>query len=50
MGFVLLLQDGYLDCLEGFTYQDSTEHLDLTSLRPTRIDMLPLAGSKAPPS
>ena len=50
MGFVLFLRDGYLDCLEGFTDQDSTEHLDLTSLRPTRIDMLPLAGSKAPPS
>ena len=49
MGFVLFLQEGYLDCLEGFTYQDSTEHLDPASLRPVRIDVLPLARRKAPP-
>ena len=32
MGFVLWLQDGYADCLEGFTVDDSTVGIDFTAL------------------
>jgi hypothetical protein len=31
-GFVLWLTDGYADCLEGFTVDDSTSDLDLAAL------------------
>jgi hypothetical protein len=33
MGFILWLSDGYLDCLEGYTYDDDTTALDLINLR-----------------
>ena len=32
MGFILWLRHGYLNCLEGYTYDDSTTSLDLTNL------------------
>jgi len=28
MGFILWLKDGYLDCLEGYSYDDSTVGVD----------------------
>jgi hypothetical protein len=31
-GFILWLEDGYADCLEGFTIEDSTVGLDLAAL------------------
>jgi hypothetical protein len=33
MGFVLWLKQGYLDCLEGYTYDDDTTALDLIHLQ-----------------
>ena len=32
MGFILWIQDGYADCLEGFTVDDSTVGLDLATM------------------
>ena len=32
VGFILWLEDGYADCLEGFTIDDSTVGVDLTTL------------------
>lgn len=29
MGFILWLKEGYLDCLEGYSYDDSTAGIDL---------------------
>jgi len=28
MGFVLWLEDGYVDCLEGYSYDESTTDID----------------------
>jgi hypothetical protein len=33
MGFILWLSESYLDCLEGYTYDDDTTALDLINLR-----------------
>jgi hypothetical protein len=33
MGFILWLNQGYLDCLEGYTYDDDTTALDLANLQ-----------------
>ena len=32
MGFILWIKDGYADCLEGFTVDDSTVGLDLATM------------------
>ncbi|HEY2819519.1 MAG TPA: hypothetical protein VGJ06_00650 [Candidatus Acidoferrum sp.] len=32
MGFILWLSEGFIDCLEGYTYDDSTTALDLIDL------------------
>jgi len=47
MGFILWLDDGYPDCLEGFQYSDNQgntvdlETRDLTTLNFTRLEPLP---------
>ena len=32
MGFILWLKDGYADCLEGFTVDDSTVGIELATI------------------
>ena len=32
MGFILWLTDGFIDCLEGFSYQEPTDAVDLETV------------------
>ena len=47
MGFILWVKDGYADCLEGFTVDDSTVGLDLATMNFT-LPFVSLDSNRTP--